>query len=442
MEIEFANQATRFSGMDSGSIVGPHIILAKYAHEKYINLDGRLQRDGGICIRGGFAVVYKGTLLPQGIEVAVKAIRGTLPNSEKALKEAIREIQNWSKLRHQNILPLLGITTEFDQTISVVSPWIHKGNAHHYVQDRAIDPRPLIIGISHGLQYLHSHKPYPIFHGDVKGVNVLISPDGQPLLCDFGLSHAVNPSLKMPLSIARGGTLNWMAPELFDDEVASAEADVWAFGMTALELFTAKVPFYGIQGLAPILLRIRMGPPDRPIMEDTLSRLTDEWWKLCCLCWKPDPRSRPSISHISGRFSNNVTGTVTEFTNQGYRVIRISAIEIRNVSDGQSAELTIDRKSYTLSEQGKKGVVRADFHPIVELAVQEEFSLLVKSQGRRCTQTTEIVFDPRDVLSRLQDNKLSEIHGNLRVILEISPSFDPLLLMPTSGGPSLPLSHK
>ncbi|KAG6328097.1 hypothetical protein ID866_10993, partial [Astraeus odoratus] len=72
-----------------------------------------------------------------------------------------------------------------------------RGNAHDYVQDRSIDPRPLIIGIAHGLQYLHDHKPYAIYHGDLKGANVLISPDGQPLLCDFGLSHAVNSSLRI-----------------------------------------------------------------------------------------------------------------------------------------------------------------------------------------------------------------------------------------------------
>ncbi|KAG6331353.1 hypothetical protein ID866_7735 [Astraeus odoratus] len=209
-------------------------LLARYAHERYINLDGRIERDRNRSprFRKVYAAVYKGTLLPEGTEVAVKTIYGSLSRGE--MTKAVREIHTWSKLRHDNILPLLGVTTEFDRTISVVSPWMNKGNAHEYVKDRAIDPFPLIIGIAHGLQYLHYHTPHPIYHGDLKGSNVLISPEGQALLCDFGLSLVTNSSLEMNLSRTHAGTLFWMAPELFNDCTASPEADVWAFGMTTL----------------------------------------------------------------------------------------------------------------------------------------------------------------------------------------------------------------
>ena len=175
----------------------------------------------------------------------------------------------WSKLDHANILPLLGITTKFDWTVSIVSPWMENGNARDYVQDEAIDPRPLvsvhygggihlnttqIVGIAKGLHYLHNHKPNPIFHGDMKGVgrvtfrtqflfdmimlqvNVLISDNREALLTDFGYSVAVNSSFSMTISNQGGtkGTLRWMSPEILEGGEGSAEADVWAFGMTAL----------------------------------------------------------------------------------------------------------------------------------------------------------------------------------------------------------------
>ena len=47
-------------------------------------------------------------------------------------------------LDHVHVLPLLGITTDFDYTVSILSPWIQKGNANNYVQDRMADPRPLV----------------------------------------------------------------------------------------------------------------------------------------------------------------------------------------------------------------------------------------------------------------------------------------------------------
>jgi len=66
--------------------------------------------------------------------------------------------------------------------------------------------------------------------------NVLISDEGQALLSDFGLSFVVNSSFGMKAFSQNKpkGTIHWMSPELIDLGRISAEADVWAFGMTAL----------------------------------------------------------------------------------------------------------------------------------------------------------------------------------------------------------------
>ncbi|KAI6044495.1 kinase-like domain-containing protein, partial [Pisolithus marmoratus] len=146
----------------------------------------------------------------------------------------LREVHLWSKLHHDNILPLLGITTDFDYTMSIVSPWMERGDARKYVQNMSIDPRPLVEGIARGLRYLHDLEPDAVFHGDLKGANVLIANNGRPLLTDFGFSYLTNSSFSVPISDAFGGTVSWMAPEMFDGEIPSATTDVWSFGMTAL----------------------------------------------------------------------------------------------------------------------------------------------------------------------------------------------------------------
>ncbi|KAI6112193.1 kinase-like domain-containing protein, partial [Pisolithus croceorrhizus] len=94
----------------------------------------------------------------------------------------VDEINIWSQLRHENIMPLLGITTKFDNTVSMVTEWMERGNAHRYVQNMAVDPRPLLLDIARGLNYLHD---LGIVHGDVKGENVLISRGGRALITDF-----------------------------------------------------------------------------------------------------------------------------------------------------------------------------------------------------------------------------------------------------------------
>ena len=81
------------------------------------------------------------------------------------------------------------------------------------------------------LYYLHSNS---IVHGDIKGSNVLASPNGDALLCDFGLAKLVGSQTSG--SRKGSGTLRWESPELLHGQTKSAASDVWAFGMTIYEV--------------------------------------------------------------------------------------------------------------------------------------------------------------------------------------------------------------
>ncbi|KAG6331498.1 hypothetical protein ID866_7594 [Astraeus odoratus] len=273
--------------------------LAQRATQYSVNLNGRVRRDQ-LCSRGGYGVVWRGTLSPQGVQVAVKTVGSDYvsPEDTETIKAAVREVHTWSKLSHVNVIRLLGITTEFNNTISFVSEWTENGNAHNYVQDVTVDPRPLLDGIASGLAYLHNHKPTAIFHGDLKGANVLISPEGHPLLTDFGLSCVVESSLNISVASCHGGSLRWMAPENLDTGNITAAGDVWAFGMTALELFTRKVPFHDRHGFPAIMCAITRERPERPSEVETLGRMTDDWWDICWSCWNTDPLARPPMTSI------------------------------------------------------------------------------------------------------------------------------------------------
>ncbi|KAG6326804.1 hypothetical protein ID866_12286 [Astraeus odoratus] len=71
------------------------------------------------------------------------------------------------------------------------------------------------------------------------------------------------------------GTLRWKAPELFEGEGPTIWTDVWAFGMTTLELFTRNDPYQEIPTMAAVMFAIVKGPPARPKNDTYL--LTDEW---------------------------------------------------------------------------------------------------------------------------------------------------------------------
>ncbi|KAG6329517.1 hypothetical protein ID866_9571 [Astraeus odoratus] len=115
----------------------------------------------------------------------------------------------------------------------------------------------------------------------------------------------------MTTSVHRGGTAAWLAPEVIDGSPSTMESDVWAYGMTVLELLTAKRPYHGIEKIPAIMFKILKGPPPRPSDESTCSRMTDEWWDLCSWCWRRDPPSRPAISDVIEKLDQNKVCVLT-----------------------------------------------------------------------------------------------------------------------------------
>lgn len=280
----------------------PHDALrqfAEHASRYSINLNGQVSRGTRASLNGGNAIVHQGTLQPDGTRVAIKTPRGGPPSDDCTIARVLKEVHLCSKLCHPNVISVLGITTEFEQTVSIVSLWMERGDARDYVQNMAIDPCPLILDIAQGLQYLHTRQDGAVFHGDLKSANVLISDDGRALLADFGLSFLVDSTFSIPHSDNAGWSLYWTAPEILDGGEKSAAGDIWSFGMTLLELFTRQKPFHQFNSSKTVTARIlHYKTPDRPSDEETCSRLTDEWWAICQECWNPEPSSRPTITHV------------------------------------------------------------------------------------------------------------------------------------------------
>ncbi|KAG8724765.1 hypothetical protein FRC09_014601 [Ceratobasidium sp. 395] len=127
---------------------------------------------------GGFGDIYRGRL-KAGTQVAIKTIRLYASSSEqdrKILKHAAHEVYTWSKCKHPNVQPLLGLVM-FHGDIGMIAQWESNGSMPQYLERQAdVDRCALSTQIADGLSYLHA-----------SGVaNVLISQDGVARLADFG----------------------------------------------------------------------------------------------------------------------------------------------------------------------------------------------------------------------------------------------------------------
>ena len=130
---------------------------------------------------------------------------------------------------------------------------------------------------------------------------------GRALLTEYGLAPITfGPSFTGIATLDAVGNSRWLSPELISPAqkrgsapvTESKAADVYAFGMVVLEIFTGKIPFDQESSEAGVVLHIsRGGKPKAPANAQELG-LTNEMWHLLERCWHEDPKERPSMEEV------------------------------------------------------------------------------------------------------------------------------------------------
>ncbi|KAH8111757.1 kinase-like domain-containing protein [Phellopilus nigrolimitatus] len=168
------------------------------------------------------------------------------------VKRIVREMNVWSKLKHENIVPLLGIWENFKPNSYTVpvSPWMTNGTLEKYSRnDLNMSQRLSIMrDIARALDYMHNHEQGDIAHADLKPDNILVK-DGRAYLCDFGLSH-LHGRIEGFTSKQHGNN-RWKAPEMISASVEekmkfkpTCANDIYSFGL--IFLFVSLISFYGL----------------------------------------------------------------------------------------------------------------------------------------------------------------------------------------------------
>ncbi|KAL5480688.1 hypothetical protein ACEPAI_9628 [Sanghuangporus weigelae] len=186
-----------------------------------------------------------------------------------------------------------------------------RGSAWSYVRAHVqCDILRLIVGIARGPAYLHDQD---VVHSDIKSDNVLVSTDGEALLCDFGCARitSASRSIVIPSSGIRG-TSRYLACELLEYSTRTVghtkSSDVWAFGMTVFELFARQRPYADLSDAQSMAAIIRHEMPILPQQSEyrtsqTLDQ-TRDIWDICLDCWKHEPDRRPDMHAIIVRLTS------------------------------------------------------------------------------------------------------------------------------------------
>ncbi|RYR50523.1 hypothetical protein Ahy_A07g037153 isoform B [Arachis hypogaea] len=195
--------------------------------------------------QGGFGPVYKG-VLSDGTRIAVKQLSD---KSVQGNREFINEIGMISALRHPYLVKLYGFCMEEDQLL-LVYEYMENNSLAHALFDGNYDRKTelrldwqtrqrICVGIAKGLAYLHGESRLKIVHRDIKATNVLLDKDLNPKISDFGLAK-LDEQNKTHISTRIAGTYGYIAPEYAMHGYLTDKADVYSFGIVALEIVSGK----------------------------------------------------------------------------------------------------------------------------------------------------------------------------------------------------------
>ncbi|KAJ6792351.1 L-type lectin-domain containing receptor kinase IX.1-like [Iris pallida] len=191
---------------------------------------------------GGFGEVYKGFLTQGNLEVAIKKVSA---DSKQGKKEYISEVKIISRLRHRNLVQLVGWCHENGEFLLVYEFMPNGSLDTHLYSQKKVLPWPvrykIALGLASGLLYLHEEWEQCVVHRDIKPSNVMLDSIFNAKLGDFGLARFVDHDIGSQTTML-AGTMGYLAPESVTTGRASKESDVYSFGALALELACGRRP--------------------------------------------------------------------------------------------------------------------------------------------------------------------------------------------------------
>ena len=206
-------------------------------------LNGRYLIEQRIA-RGGMATVYRATDQRLDRVVAIKVMHRNMGDEGDFLERFNREAKAAARLNHRGVVSVYDQGSDLDATYLVME-YIPGQTLRDVLRAEAPMAPDRSLGVlADVLIALAAAHAAGIIHRDIKPENVLITPDGDVKVADFGLARAVSTATTAPGG-ALIGTVSYIAPEIVLNERADARSDVYACGAMLYEMLTSAKPHGG-----------------------------------------------------------------------------------------------------------------------------------------------------------------------------------------------------
>ena len=213
-----------------------------------------------LVARGGMAQVYRAMDLQLDRPVALKVLFPELSVDRTFVERFRREAQAAANLSHPNIVPVFD-WGEDDGAYFIVMEYIDGRPLSAVLRDpQPVPPNQIATigaGVAAALAFAHRHG---VVHRDVKPGNVLITPEGDVKVTDFGIARAVNTEESLTQTGAVMGTAAYFSPEQAEGKGVDSRSDIYSLGVVLYEMAVGKPPFTGDSPVAVASKHVRDTP--------------------------------------------------------------------------------------------------------------------------------------------------------------------------------------
>ena len=211
---------------------------------------------------GGMSSVYRARDRLLERHVALKVLHPHYADDEEYVERFRREARSVAQLSHPHIVTVIDRGEDGGQQF-IVFEYVDGENLKQFVERtgplptrRAVE---LALEVADALAFAHEHG---LVHRDVKPQNVLLTPDGDAKVTDFGIARSLDVEHGLTQTGTVLGTSNYLSPEQASGKATTASTDVYSLGVVLYELLTAEVPFPGENFVAVAMKHINDAPPD------------------------------------------------------------------------------------------------------------------------------------------------------------------------------------